>query len=189
MNGRTAKKSFKEILMGGGIMDYLQYMRRCSYYKHQEGITAKILFFYNYWMFRKLAVKYGFSIGYDVFGYGLVIPHYGTIVVGPSNRIGNFAVLHTSTCITDNNKQIGNALYLSSGAKITSKIILGDNVTIGANAVVNKSFIEGNCLLVGVPCLKKKDEDAWYIKDGEKFRNRVSIVEKYKNYNLQEYEK
>lgn len=46
-----------------------------------------------------------------------MIPHYGTIVVGGTNIIGNFAVLHTSTYITANHKIIGNGLYLSTGAK------------------------------------------------------------------------
>jgi serine O-acetyltransferase len=29
--------------------------------------------------------------------------------------------------------------------------VLGDNVAVGANAVVNKSFPEGNVTLVGIP--------------------------------------
>ena len=32
-------------------------------------------------------------------GYGAVIPHYGTIVVNGDARLGNYCVLHTSTCI------------------------------------------------------------------------------------------
>ena len=31
------------------------------------------------------------------------------------------------------------------------KIVIGDNVAIGANAVVNKSFPEGNATLGGIP--------------------------------------
>lgn len=34
----------------------------------------------------RLSRMLGFSIGYDVFDYALVIPHYGTIVVGNKNR-------------------------------------------------------------------------------------------------------
>ncbi len=51
-----------------------------------------------------LGMKLGYSIGYKCFSYGLVLPHYGTIVVGNSNRIGKYAVLHTSTCITAGKK-------------------------------------------------------------------------------------
>ncbi len=33
-------------------------------------------------------------------------------------------------------------------------LVIGDNVKIGANAVVDKSSSEGNCTLVGVPAHK-----------------------------------
>lgn len=85
---------------------------------------------YYHYLHRKLGMKLGFTIGKDVFGYGLVIPHYGTIVVGENNRCGNYCVLQTSTCISNNEKKIGNALYLATGAKITSRCILGDNVSV-----------------------------------------------------------
>ena len=97
----------------------------------------------------------GFTIAEIVFGYGLVIPHYGSIVVGSGNRIGNFAVLHTSTCITAGKKNIGDGLYLSTGAKVLGDIELGNFITIGANAVVNKSE-EGNCFLIRNPPEKKR---------------------------------
>lgn len=37
------------------------------------------------------------------------------------------------------------------------KIKIGDNTTIGANSVVNKSFEEGNCIIAGVPAKKISD--------------------------------
>ena len=48
----------------------------------------------------RLSRKLGLSIGYDVCDYGLVIPHCGTIVVGNINRIGPYAVLHTSLTLS-----------------------------------------------------------------------------------------
>ena len=67
---------------------------------------------------------------YKCFGYGLVIPHYGTIVVGEDNRCGNYCVLHTSICISGERggKRIGDALYASSGCRINKPITLGNNV-------------------------------------------------------------
>lgn len=122
----------------------------------------------------------GFSISADVFGYGLVIPHYGTIVIGGPNNIGNYAVLHTSTCITANGKEIGNGLYLSTGAKLTSKLVLGDNVSIGANSVVNKSFPDGNIMIAGVPAVVKKSAEAWYILNKGTYYQRVKEIEDLK---------
>lgn len=69
--------------------------------------------------FFRLSRKLGFSIGYDACDYGSVISHYGIIVVGNTNRIGPYATLHTSTCITDTGRRIGKGLLLSTDAKIT----------------------------------------------------------------------
>lgn len=132
---------------------------------------------YYYALYNRISKKLGFSIGYNVFGYGLVIPHYGTIVVGGNNRCGNYCVLHTSTCITGNGKVIGDALYLSTGAKVTSKVVLGDNVSVGANSVVNKSVIDGNVMIAGAPAKVIKSTVAWYIRDGESFSSKVNAIE------------
>ena len=69
--------------------------------------------------------------------------------IGSANvKYRNYCVLHTSICITVGNKQIGNGFYCSStGAKVLNDIFIGD-VTVGANAIVNKSF-EGSCWLLG----------------------------------------
>lgn len=46
---------------------------------------------------------------------------------------------------------IGNNVYIAPGAKIFRDIIIGDNTIIGANAVVNKSFPEGNITIGEIP--------------------------------------
>lgn len=126
---------------------------------------------------QRLCIKLGFTIPVNVFGDGLVIPHYGTIVVGAGNSIGNYAVLHTSTCITVGEKSIGNVMYLSIGAKVLNDIVLGDGISISANSVVNKSVQESNVLLFGSPASVKKESQPWYIRDGKEFERRVSEVE------------
>lgn len=170
------KDRIRHLIFPDYIMRFLKSMRYCSYYKEKKSI-CNILYLYHFIRFRKLSLKLGFSINSEVFGYGLVIPHHGTIVVGNDNKIGNYAVLHTSTCITNGNKLIGDGLYLSTGAKIIGNVQLGDNVSVGANSVVNKNVLEGNCLLTGIPALKKKDEFAWYIRDGKKYETKVKKIE------------
>lgn len=136
-----------------------------------------VLKYYYKLKVHKLGIKRGFIISENVFDYGLVIPHYGTIAVGNGNYIGNYAVLHTSTCLTAGKKNIGDGLYLSTGAKVLGDIELGNFTTIGANAVVNKS--EGsNCLLVGIPAVKKRNEDTW-MKGS--YRERYEACEKLRN--------
>ena len=171
----------KEMLSPDYIIRFLVAMRYKSYYQQISGGGVISNLKFQLWSrrYHRLSLKLGFSIGADVFGYGLMIPHWGTIVVGGSNRVGNYAVLHTSTCITDNAKVIGNALYLSSGAKITSHVILGDNVSIAANSVVNKDC-PGNALLVGAPAVPKRESSSWYIRDGFRFEERVKQIEELK---------
>ena len=155
------------------IMSYLEAMRKLSYYRHRSRLLA---LFYQA-RFERLGVKLGFSIGCDVFGYGLVIPHYGTIVVGGSNRIGNFAVLHTSTCISDNGHVIGDGLYMSTGSIITSKVTLGDGVTVAANSLVNKDSV-GHVLLAGSPAVAKGERKIWYEAESDtKYLERVGKIE------------
>lgn len=93
--------------------------------------------------------------------------------------MGNYAVLHTSTCISDNGKIIGDSLYLATGAKMTSKVTIGDNVSIGANSVVNKSF-DSNVMIAGTPAVRIKEVQAWYIRDGEFYNRKVQQTEELK---------
>ena len=109
-----------------------------------------------------------------------MIPHYGTIVVGNSNRIGPYAVLHTSTCITDSGRRIGKGLSLSTGAKITGGKELGDNVVVAANSVVTKSFLDGNVLLVGMPAIVKSTISDWYSSLDSETKRRVDAIENLK---------
>ena len=173
----TFLQRIKEFLFPDYIMRYLLEMRKYSYYSHMGGVKYCVLIAYYKIWYKRLGMKLGFSIGQNVFGYGLVIPHYGTIVIGGSNHCGNYCVLHTSTCISDNGKTIGDALYLATGAKITSQCILGNNILVGANSVVNKSFENDNIMIAGAPAKVIKDASPWYFPEGSIYASRVEKVE------------
>ncbi len=181
MNRGIFHRSFisimKDAILPDYIMKYLRMLRYCQYNENKRGRISQLLLAYYTMRFRSLGFRCSFSIGNQCFGYGLVIPHYGTIVVGSSNRIGNYAVLHTSTCITNDTKVIGDGLYLSTGAKMTSSIQLGNNISIGANSVVNKEFTQNDIMVAGAPAKYIKDAQAWYIRDGELYHNRVKAIE------------
>ena len=176
----TFNQRIKNMLWPNKVMKFLFLMRKCQYYSGIPGNINKLIYIYYKYRYNRLSLKLGFSIAPNVFGYGLVIPHYGTIVVGPTNTIGNYCVLHSSTCISGNGKNIGDALYLSTGAKITAKVNLGNNISIGANSVVTKSFKENNLLLVGIPASIKGSSSAWYSRDGEEFHRKQRACETLK---------
>lgn len=164
------------------IMQYLEVMRKLSYYSHKRhaNLTFLLRLYYRI-RYHNLGIKLGFSIGFDTCGYGLVLPHYGSLGVGGRNRLGNYCVIHTLTSITDNGKIIGDALYLSKGSVITSPIQLGNNVSIGANSVVNKSFNEDNIMIAGAPAKKIKSSEPWYVRDGQIYQDRIKLIEDLKS--------
>ena len=178
MNRGVFKYSLSQRLKGlfipDYVMRYLETMRKLSYHRNKRNL----IWMYYHWKFLRLGLKIGYSIGPDVFGYGLVLNHYGTIVVGGKNKIGNYAMIHTSTCITSTSKLIGDGLMVGTGAKITSCQALGNNVSIGANSVVTESFSMDNILLAGLPAIAKRTGyKAWYD-DNEPFTTRYVECEK-----------
>lgn len=134
-------------------------LRRFEYYSNVNHPVLKIYYFFR---LRRLGYQLGFTIHKNCFGPGLKIAHYGSIVVNPNARIGKNCIIHSGVNIGETNGNapiIGDNAYIGPGAKIFGDITIGNNVRIGANAVVFKSFAEDNLTLVGVPCKKKHRND------------------------------
>jgi serine O-acetyltransferase len=86
---RPARKrfagSFKDIVKRAldpdEIWRFERVLRYTEYYSRNfEGIN-RFLFWWYYFKYKRLSLKLGFSIPLDVFGPGLSIAHYGTILV------------------------------------------------------------------------------------------------------------
>ena len=54
---------------------------------------------------------------------------------------------------------IGDNFDLGIGAQVIGPIEIGDNIVVGANAVVVHSFLENDLLLVGIPAKTKSLQD------------------------------
>lgn len=149
----------------GGVKSYLfneiwRYLRLLRHYEYYlncgRGPFAKL---YRLWLelrFKRLGARLGFTIPPNVFGPGLSLPHIGTIVVNGKAKIGKNCRIHVCVNIGagryDNQAPvIGDDCYIGPGAKLFGAITLGDRTTIGANAVVNKSFPASDLTLVGAP--------------------------------------
>jgi serine O-acetyltransferase len=72
---------------------------------------------------------------------------HGDAVIGD-----NILLTHQVTLATEKGKApvIGNCVRISPGAKIVGGVQIGDNVVVGANAVVVKD-VPSNTVAVGVP--------------------------------------
>jgi serine O-acetyltransferase len=117
------------------------------------GPMARIVGLLFYFRARRAGMRLGFSIPPNVFGPGLSIAHWGTLVVNDRARVGARCRIHPGTCLgtkADASPVLGDDCYVGPGAKIVGGVVLGNGVTIGANAVVLSSFPSG-AVLVGIP--------------------------------------
>jgi serine O-acetyltransferase len=85
-------------------------------------------------------------------GGGLLLPHFGNIVISRHARIGtSCTILHNVTLADDERgaPQIGDRVYIGAGAILLGTIHVGNDAVIGAESVVTNdvpagSFVAGN---------------------------------------------
>lgn len=145
------------------VWKFQRKMRRLEYLTNcRKNTILRLIASYQY---KSLGKKLGFTIPINVFGPGLAIAHPGTIVINPATKVGANCRLHVCVNIGTNGGDghapvIGDNCYIGPGVVIFGGIRLGNNLAIGANAVVNKSFPEGNITIGGVPAKKISDKDS-----------------------------
>jgi serine O-acetyltransferase len=106
------------------------------------------------WKYSRVCEKYCVDLPWQTkIGKGLRLFHcYGLVVHGDSVIGDNAMITHQVTLATEKGKApvIGNCVRISPGAKIVGGVKLGDNVVVGANAVVVKD-VPSNTVAVGIP--------------------------------------
>jgi serine O-acetyltransferase len=111
----------------------------------------------------RLSLLTGISIPPGVFGRGLSIAHYGSIVVNDKARVGSYCRIHSATNIgigKNGTPRIGDFAYIGPGAVISGGIIVGAKSAIGANAVVLDDVPEESTA-VGVPAIVKPNRSSY----------------------------
>lgn len=143
------------------IAKYLLYLRKEEYYTNTSGnsLIKRILAVYYQRRKNALGSKLDIIIPRNVFGPGLIINHLGGIIINETAKVGANCRLHGGNCIGNDGKNpnaaiIGDNFDLGVGAKVIGRITIGNNVVVGANAVITKSFDEDNIVLVGIPAQK-----------------------------------
>jgi len=102
-----------------------------------------------------------------IIGRRFVIEHIGGIVVSGDAVFGDDCVMRNGVTVGLRNRGvrgaplIGNRVDIGAGAKLLGPIHIGDDVAIGANAVVI-SDVPANSIAVGIPAriIPKKIKDA-----------------------------
>lgn len=108
---------------------------------------------YNHYTYR-----FGISIPFNTqIDGGFYIGHFGCIVVNQSAVIGRNVNISQGVTIGKGNRgvnagvaTIGDEVYIGPGVKIIGAVHIGNNVAIGANAVVTHD-VPDNAVVAGVP--------------------------------------
>lgn len=137
-------------------------LRECEYLCNKKtGVIGRFVSKMKVLRLMRYGLRLGFSIPVNCCGPGLCLCHAGTIVINNHAKIGSNARIHAGVNIGGYSKFddsfdekvapiIGDNVYIGPGAKIYGGISIGNNVAIGANAVVNKT-IPDNVSVAGIP--------------------------------------
>lgn len=139
---------------------FQELLRKAEYHCNVGSTLSKNIIgnFYKLLSYR-YGAKCGYSIPINVFGPGLCLGHIGTIIINGGTKFGSNARIQAcvnigafskfdENWILESAPKFGDNIYIGPGAKIFGPIVIGDNVAIGANAVVSKD-VPSHCTVVG----------------------------------------
>jgi len=120
----------------------------------------------------RITKKYGLEFSTENIGEGLYIGHPRNIVINKGVIMGKCCNINHNVTIGQENRglrkgvpQIGNYVWIGTGAVVVGKINIGNNVMIAPGAFVNVD-VPSNTLVIGNPCklVKKENVTEGYIK-------------------------
>lgn len=144
-------KAFKAFMVSPTTR-YKLYLRLGAFMKGKKMWCYPIIFLF----YRHLKYKTGIQIRMDTqIEGGLHFIHFGDIVINASAKIGKNCTIFNGVTIGASKlggcaPEIGNNVCLCVGAKLIGNIKIGNNVIVGAGAVVVKD-VPDNAVVAGVP--------------------------------------
>lgn len=126
--------------------------KRWAFYFLRKGQAAKSGLLRKACAFgKKIALAgTGCELPFEAIGGGLRIPHLNGIIISPVAKVGEDCVIFHQVTLGVNGRKsldqgpiLGDRVSVGAGAKIIGPVTVGDDVTIGANAVVTKDVPSG----------------------------------------------
>lgn len=153
--GDSSLKSFIKNLIKHQSFKICLFYRICHYFYLNK--NKPMLFLFNV-LFHHYKTTYSMEISYKtIVGSGLYLGHLFGIVISPHVTIGNNVNIMQGVTIGFSSRgkykgypTIGDNVYIGAGAVIIGNATIGNNVAIGANSVITKDVPE-NAVIVGIP--------------------------------------
>lgn len=112
----------------------------------EKGGLHRLAFFYYWYKYKGFSLKLHITLYPGTIAGGLRIYH-GFIHTGPNCRIGCNCTILPGVVFGNKHEEetkeltvVGANCYFGLGAKIFGPVTIGNNVTVGANAIVTKIF-------------------------------------------------
>lgn len=160
MDIRNIYSSYLERYLFEAGFKYITWLRITNkLYKSKHKTLLFPLFVLARFVLKHFAYKYSFDISYKAtIGKGFQIAHYGYIVIPSSTVIGDNCRVRPGVVIgkrdindlTSRGNVIGSNVEFGVGSKVMGPVTIGDNVIIGANAVVTRD-VPSNSVVAGIP--------------------------------------
>ena len=137
------------------IYRFICALRKAEFYK-----TRNKLMYVHYLRESNLrGNRLGYFIAPGVLGKGVRLFHRGGVIINSNSVIGDGCLFHGDNCVGNNGMDnrcpvLGKRVELGIGAKVIGKVELADDIRVGANAVVTKSFLEPGITIAGVPAAR-----------------------------------
>ena len=151
----TFPKLMWSLMMEPGFK-YVFWLRITRYFWLKKGIFLP-LFAISRTILKHYAYKFSFDISYRAqILPGFAIGHWGYIIIQADSIIGSNCfvrpgvVLGRKSIFEGGRQIIGDNVEFGSGVKCIGDLTIGNNVAIGANAVVTRD-IPDNCVAAGIP--------------------------------------
>ncbi|KAB1067040.1 serine acetyltransferase [Tamlana haliotis] len=153
------KSALLLILTNQGLWALFVYRLGNACYRSKLPVFFKrvALLLFVFWQ-KGIEIVTGISLPYSAqIGEGFYIGHFGGVIVNPSAIIGRNCNISQGVTIGVSGRDekrgvpvIGDNVYMGANAVIVGKIKIGNNCVIGANSLVNMN-IEDNKTVLGVP--------------------------------------
>lgn len=129
------------------LLRYTEYHINCAHKLRGAIYWARLM---------RLQNKYGMHVPINCFDKGLTIYHLSPIVVNGKVSVGKNCTLMPNTNIVTDHKGsptpvLGDNIFLGIGSSVVGNVYLADGITVGAGAVVTRSFYEPGVHIAGVP--------------------------------------
>lgn len=152
------KPSFKDFILKNENWYTFRYIRLLRYVEYFKNTHQTLLYLISYVFYRRLGAKIHYSIVPNTVGPGFIIYHIGD-KVNTQKRciIGKNLTMRPGCIFANKNIEydqeptiVGDNCTMGWGVKVIGSVKIGDNVTIGAHAVVTKD-VPSNCVIAGIP--------------------------------------